>query len=96
LARHISRMNLRANSSADAEDVRSRQRSLQQAAADLLNQADMQVKLQESQMRLVRTQLLALERAESDLSTRAAALRAEEERPSFSGDGLLRLFRDRN
>jgi hypothetical protein len=69
---------------------------LQRAVADLLGQADLQVKLQEYRLRVARTQLLALERVEADLDARATALQTETQLPSFSGRGLLRLFQNRN
>jgi hypothetical protein len=96
LSQQISQMGLRSDSQASAQDVFSRKRTMLQAVAGLLGQADLQVKLEESRLRLARTQLLALERAEVDLDTRGAALQAEQQLPALSGRGLLRLFEDRN
>jgi hypothetical protein len=96
LAQQIARMSLRGTSDASAGEVLSRQRALQEEVARVLLQADLQLKLQESKLKSARTQLLALERAQSDLRTAAEALQAEQSPRVFSVKDMVRLFQDRN
>jgi hypothetical protein len=62
----------------------------------LLGQADLQLKLQESKLKLARTQLLALERAQAGLRVAADELQAKQNGPAFRVSSVLRLFQDRN
>jgi len=96
LAQQIARMNLRSDSDASSSEIQSRQRALEEQVVRLLDQANLQVKLEESKRRLARTQLAALERTEADLRAAADALQAQQTVPLFSVSGLLRLFQDRN
>jgi AraC-like DNA-binding protein len=96
LERQIARMNLRNDSDANTSEILSRQRSLQDQVTRLLAQADLQVKLQESKLRLARTQLVALERSRADLETKAAALQAQPDHFVFSLGSMLQLLQDRN
>jgi AraC-like DNA-binding protein len=96
LTQQVARMSLRGTSDASAGEVLSRQRVLQEQVARVLLQADLQMKLQESKLKSARTQLLALERAQSDLRAAGEALQVEERPPVFSIKDALRLFQDRN
>jgi hypothetical protein len=96
LTQQVSRMNLRTDSDASASEIQSRQRALQDQMMHLLGQADLQLKLQESKLKLARTQLLALERAQVDLRVAADELQAKQNGPAFSVSNVLRLFQDRN
>jgi hypothetical protein len=96
LAQQMARTNLRGDSDASAAEILSRKQELQDHVMRLLGQADLQVKLQESKLRLARTQLLALERAEANLRARAVALQPQGITPMFSAGSMLRLFQDRN
>jgi len=96
LGQQLSTMSLRADGDATAEEVLSRQHSLQQETTRLLGQADLRVKLQESRAALARLQLLALQRAQADLRTQASNLNAEQRAPGFGLHDLLRVFLDRD
>jgi len=96
LAQQISRMNLRNDSDASANEILSRQRALQDQMMHMLSQADLQLKLQESKLKLARTQLLALERAQVGLHAAADELQSKQSAPIFSLGNVLRLFQDRN
>ena len=96
LAQRISRMNLHSTSDASAEEILSRQHTLQEQVTRLLFEADLRLKLQELELRSARTQLLALERGQAELKAAADALQVQQKMPTFSVSGLLRLFQDRN
>jgi hypothetical protein len=92
----VSQMNLRSDTDADAAEVQSRRNKLQSQVARLLDQANLEVKLQEIRSQAVRTQVLALEHAQMEMQGTADALKAEQEAPLFTAGGLLRLFQDRH
>ncbi|MBV8209782.1 MAG: hypothetical protein JO133_06935 [Burkholderiaceae bacterium] len=95
LGEKIANMNLRDGSSAGAEELLSRQRSLQDQVMRLIAQAELQRKLQQARLEMARTQLLALERSRTDLQARSNALASARERPIFGVGGLLQLIQDR-
>jgi hypothetical protein len=96
LSQEIAGMNLRPSSDANAGEVLTRQRMLRDHLGQLLSQADLRSKLQQSRSLLARTQLLALERARADLQGRADALQVQSAPPAFSVIGFLQLFRNRD
>lgn len=96
LFQQVARIDVRDGSNADAAYVNARRRQIQQAVAELLVQADTQVKAQAARAQLVRSQIAALEAVESSLDERARANRAQREAPQFSMRDLLHLFSGSN
>ena len=95
LQQQIARLDVKANSGADAQEAASRRRQLLDQASRVLGQADTQMKLQDAKLRVARTQLLALEHAEArvDAASRRLAT-AMQDTPSGVRD-FLHLFLDR-
>ena len=96
LTQKIARTNLREDSEANATEMQSRQNTLHLQLTRLLDQASLQVKVQEIKAQATRIQVLALERVHGEMQVAADALEAEQKTPVFSAGGLLRLFQDRN
>lgn len=92
LSRQIAASNLRSDSGAGAGEMMMRQRAIQDQIAHLRAQADLQVKLQDSKLRLARTQLLALQKVQADLKNAADGLQQAPPAGRFSINSLLRLF----
>jgi len=95
LGEKIATLNLRDGSSAGADELLSRQRSLQEQVMRLTEQAELQRKLERARLELAHTQLLALERSRADLQARSDALAPVRKHPALGLGGLLQLIQDR-
>jgi hypothetical protein len=96
LFQQVGRVDVRDGAGADAAHASARRRQLRAAVADLLVEAETQVKAQAARQQLVQSQMLALEQVESDLRARSKAAQAESQAPEFGMRDLLRLFADRD
>ena len=94
LFQQTARMDVRPGSGADASHIDSRRRQMRESIADLLQEADTQVKAQSARAELVRLQMLALERVESDLEAGAQRSREAARPAQFGMRGLLQMFSD--
>jgi hypothetical protein len=96
LAQQIAQMSLRSTSDATSEEILARRQSLHERVRQLFREADLLVKLQESRAKAARTQLLALERAQTDLRTASDGMQTQEKPGTLSIGVVLRLFQDHN
>ena len=94
LFQQVSRIDVRGDANADAGYTRKRRRRLREAVADLLQEAETQLRAQETRAVIVRSQMLALEHVESRLESRSRAADSAAQYPQFGVRDLLRLFRD--
>jgi hypothetical protein len=94
LFQQVARLDVRDGTVADAAHAGARRRQLQDAIAELLMEADTQVKVQAARGQLVRSQIAALEQVETTLNAQHRITAAEPERPQFGMRDLLRMFSD--
>jgi hypothetical protein len=92
LKQQIDRMDVRNGAIADANHAQSRRRNLHAAFNELLQEAESQVKAQEARNEIVRSQILALEKVQSTLNTRAGEIRSDAAKPQFAIRDLVHLF----
>ena len=76
----------------DAEHADARRRQLQDGIEQLLREADAQVKVQDARAKIVRLQMLALEKVEANLEARSRADSEELRTLDFGMRDLLHLF----
>ena len=92
LYEQTARIDVRADTSADAAHTSTRRQQLLSSISDLLQQVDTQVKAQEVRARIVRSQMLALEQLQGALDARGHAAAQDPQSSHFGLRDLVRLF----
>jgi hypothetical protein len=92
LFQQTARIDVRASANGDAAHALARRRQMRESIAELLLEADAQVKAQAARMQLVRTQMLALEQVETELNGRARRHQESIGTPQFGMRDLLQFF----
>ena len=96
LFQQSARIDLRATDTGDAAHALERRRQLRESIAELLAEADTQVKAQAARGQLVRMQMMALEQVEQDMNARAGRDASSSQLPQFGMRDLLGFFTSGN
>lgn len=92
LFQQTARIDLRAGDTGDAAHALERRRQLRESIAELLAEADTQLKAQAARGQLVRMQMMALEQVEQDMNAKAQANAQAQRVPQFGVRDLLGFF----
>jgi hypothetical protein len=96
LFQQVARIDVPDSAGADAAHAGARRHQLQESIAELLTEADTQVKAQAAKAQLARSQIAALEQVESELDAQGRVASAKGELPQFGVRDLLHAFSGTN
>jgi len=96
LFQQSARIDVRSGGTGDASHALERRRQLRESIAELLAEADAQVKAQSARGQLIRMQMMALEQVEADLNAQSRRNEEAHRLPQFGVRDLLGLFSGTN
>ena len=96
LFQQTAKIDVRPEAGADAAHALSRRRQMRESIADLLGEADTQVKVQAARSQLVRMEMMALEQVESQLNAQSRRSQADARLPQFGMRNFLEFLSGSN